>query len=380
MEKTSTPLVTSDKIRAIDAVRGWAIFLVTVVHTAAIFVNMPWPIKKATNFGWYGVQLFFIASAFTLLMSWNRNIVRGNSIGEFFKRRFFRIAPMYYLGTLFYFLVRPPGETFDFFQLFYSMSFINSWHPDWLGVTDGFWSVVPGGWSISVEFCFYLIFPILAIYINSLNRSLLFFCASLLLSFMSFDMADFLFNSKDNNIYAFFWMPSQLVVFSLGFIAYYFVFGNKDAKNTWRPNSWFIYVLLVFLSIITQLGNTKNFFDGVKVLPTHITVSIVFCMLLILLFKVEKIPEFIVNKAICKFGEVSFSAYLIHFFMISILHDFINTSVFQVTGILSVLYFLVLMIPVVLGTYFFSRVTYNFVEKPFINFSKNNLSFKRASL
>lgn len=58
------------KLAAIDALRGGAVFLVIVSHIAGAMPQLPWPIKKLTNMGWHGVQLFLIMSAFTLLMSW----------------------------------------------------------------------------------------------------------------------------------------------------------------------------------------------------------------------------------------------------------------------------------------------------------------------
>ena len=135
------------KLNVIDSVRGWAILLVIIVHTAGAMSLLPYPVKKMTNLGWYGVQLFFIASAVTLLLSMHRSLDAGKPfvVGSFFRRRFWRIAPMYYFGALFYFFMRPPEEAFSFSQLLLSLTFINSWHPDWLGVTPGYLTEVLAG-------------------------------------------------------------------------------------------------------------------------------------------------------------------------------------------------------------------------------------------
>lgn len=142
------------KLSAIDALRGWAIFLVIVVHTAELFHELPWPLKKLTNMGWYGVQLFFIMSAFTLIMSWQRQS-RSNfskKCLKFYIRRFFRIAPMYYSGAVLYFIIRQPDDLFSIKQLMINLFFMNSWSPQTMPTVDGAWQVVPGGWSIGVEF------------------------------------------------------------------------------------------------------------------------------------------------------------------------------------------------------------------------------------
>ena len=96
----------SKKLEYIDALRGWAVLLVISSHVSGPLLELPYPARKLANFGWYGVQLFFLASAITLLISWRTD---GRAflpkVPEFFIRRFFRIAPLYYLGAIFYFII-----------------------------------------------------------------------------------------------------------------------------------------------------------------------------------------------------------------------------------------------------------------------------------
>ena len=68
-----------DQLQAIDALRGYAILLVISVHSVGYVRELVWPVLRIFGLGFYGVQLFFIASAVTLLMSWNRG---GRSILE----------------------------------------------------------------------------------------------------------------------------------------------------------------------------------------------------------------------------------------------------------------------------------------------------------
>ena len=171
--------MVSQKQGYIDAVRGWAILLVITCHTGGVFPELPYPIRKLTNFGWHGVQLFFLASAVTLCMSWHNSQERGTASSyAFFVRRFLRIAPMYYVGALIYYIAEPPATGFDGWQLLRSFTFVNAWSPDWTPTTGG-WMVVPGGWSIGVEVSFYLIFPILITFITSLARACLLFIVAI---------------------------------------------------------------------------------------------------------------------------------------------------------------------------------------------------------
>jgi peptidoglycan/LPS O-acetylase OafA/YrhL len=100
------------KFKYIDALRGIAILLVMIVHTSQYG-------EKSQNeffnsffkFGAKGVQLFFLASAFTLFLSYNnRNREENkNVLRSFYIRRFFRIAPMYYIGIIFFSLFNQNG-------------------------------------------------------------------------------------------------------------------------------------------------------------------------------------------------------------------------------------------------------------------------------
>ena len=120
------------------------------------------------------LQLFFLASAVTLMMSWSHEKNRNGCVDVvgFILRRFFRIAPAYYLMSVLYFFLEPPRRGFDPIQALATYLFINAWHPALMGVVADTWSVVPGGWSIGVEFTFYAAFPILACGMTSLCRAI----------------------------------------------------------------------------------------------------------------------------------------------------------------------------------------------------------------
>ena len=148
-----------DHLQVVDALRGYAILLVIAVHSIGHNKDLVWPVIRPLLLGFYGVQLFFLASALTLLMSWSRSDDSfARRSGKFLIRRFFRIAPLYYLAVLFYwFAYQAKPADFSIELLLGSLLFYNAWSPYLVPTVPG-WTPVPGGWSIGVEFCFYFIF------------------------------------------------------------------------------------------------------------------------------------------------------------------------------------------------------------------------------
>jgi peptidoglycan/LPS O-acetylase OafA/YrhL len=80
---------------------------------------------------------------------------------NFFIRRFFRIAPLYYAAIVFYLVWRtviggfvvPPQ--YDVLGIASNMLFLHGFYPEANN------SIVPGGWSTATEMTFYVCFPLL---------------------------------------------------------------------------------------------------------------------------------------------------------------------------------------------------------------------------
>ena len=373
------------KLPIIDAIRGWAIFLVIIAHTGGAFSQLPYPLKKLTNMGWYGVQLFFMASAFTLLLSWNRQTGNWRSnLTKFLIRRFFRIAPMYYFGAALYFLIRPPLEKFNIEQLIMNLLFLNSWSPVHMTTVDESWQVVPGGWSIGVEFSFYFMFPVLACYVISLKRSLIFFTSSLVVSFLAYFYGlqhyKNLYGEQAADNFLFFWLPNQLGIFALAFILYFVINSGNNLLNE-RFNKYighrlvFIFGVLLIL-IISQIGINKHFSNLMPWLPAHYIISFIFFVLMIGLYQ-NNFSVFI-NVLFIRLGEVSFSAYVLHFAVIQLCKSYTH-SMIAAEGWMSILYFSLFLPLVIVLTYVFSRLTYKMIELPSIavgrKVSKNAIFF-----
>src|SRR5580658_7481349 len=105
MSETSGPARHFDYI---DALRGYAILMVIAVHTAQSFPDLPNPLAEVLKQGARGVQLFFVTSALTLSMSW---VARHESAADFYTRRLFRIAPMFWIAIVFFLWLNGTGTS-----------------------------------------------------------------------------------------------------------------------------------------------------------------------------------------------------------------------------------------------------------------------------
>ena len=316
--------------------------------------------KLITDKGAMGVQLFFIASAFTLFLSFSkRNSMEQFPVRNFFIRRFFRIAPIFYIAICYYLFqnwhsgrnVFTPGVP-HVFDIVSNFLFVNGFSPYSIR------SIVPGGWSIAVEITFYAVLPFLYSKIKNEKHAFNFFVIALILNFIFTTILQkfpLISETEIWNNFLYFNFINQLPVFALGIL--FFFIATKPTTQTFVFNAKT--VLFFVLICLLQLAVGIPFF-----LPYHIFFSVFFTVFAIALH--FKQPVILVNRIINYIGTVSFSMYIIHFAVLYWLtyfnkidfvsNQFINYGLkfIVVTGI----------------TITISSVTYYLIEVPFQSVGK----------
>lgn len=360
-----------NKFKYIDALRGIAILMVIIVHTKQHgSVVMPKLFSVFLSLGSRGVQLFFVASAITLFLSLNRRItIEENPTFNFFVRRFFRIAPMYYIAIIYYLFQDGFGERYWLgnqdsitnFNIISNITFLHGINPYWIT------SLVPGGWSIAVEMMFYFFIPFLFKYIKTFSQAINFLIFSLIIKFVfqeilllnSFGVLERLLRE-----YLYFYFPSQLPVFAIGIVVYFVIFRDNKLYEIKKYKA-----LLILFLIIAQVGVKVDI-----LFVNHILFAILFGVLTFLLSK-GKI-SFLINKVTIFLGKISYSLYIVHFAVIYWL-EYYNLIDFNQNYLIN---FIVKLIVVVMISSFISFVTYNLIEIKFQSIASNIINkFKRAN-
>ena len=215
----------------IDALRGLAILMVLANHVALQVPGLSAPVRALASFGQMGVQLFFVASAYTLCLSWQqRRAGEGRPLLAFLLRRVFRIAPLYWFAIALFAGLHFLNVDADSGGTDSPYTAANVWAN--LGFVHGLLpaaqnSVVPGGWSIGVEMFFYLLFPLLLRAAQSVRASVL--LASLALALNLLWQTSM--GGVANNSAAYFHPLNQMPVFLLGMALFRW---QQEARRTAR--------------------------------------------------------------------------------------------------------------------------------------------------
>jgi len=223
--------------------------MVILVHTSQSVMELSVIATQLSAYGQMGVQLFFFASAFTLCHSWIGRAGEKQKLLNYGIRRYFRVAPIYYIGIAIYCLssisenyhrsqLAVPSEQYSFTNILANLFFLHGFYPPANN------NIVPGGWSIGTEVSFYLVFPaLISLFIksdlNNFIKVFLFPLAILVISQLALLVICMYTEHKiSNNTFIYYNLINQIPVFALG-MSYYF----STRNNLWSSNSTVINIL-----------------------------------------------------------------------------------------------------------------------------------------
>lgn len=311
MGEVALQKVRMNKLAHVDSLRGIAILLVVFNHVAESIPGLPLVLAGLGYFGKYGVQLFFLMSAYTLSLSMDSRNDR-QPLAAFFIRRYFRIAPLYYFGLLLYLLVGLfhlrsgvetflPVYTYSPSEILSNVTFLHGLFP------STFTALVPGGWSIGTEMLFYILFPAIFQGYASLRRPVFLFIipvATAFFLFVFFRALPHVFPPLERHNFEFYYCSvlNQAPLFLTG-ISLYFYTTRFDLRSP-GPRFAATAAILGFGAVIV----CRHFGLTDITLATFAT-GIAFVFLFFLVRHTARL-----NPAWLQYiGRLSFSIYVLHF-------------------------------------------------------------------
>lgn len=330
----------------LDYLRGICAFGIMIFHYTG------WGSEESNSFmgrvGIYGVSIFYILSGLTLHHVYDQKMKTSTEgILSFFKKRIFRIFPLLWLVTMFSILLDP--ERFNWLDLFLNCSGLFGFFR-W----DHYFAM--GAWSIGNELVFYAFFPfflILSKYYKFYFMILIVFilAISFYFAFITLDLNFKLAEQWRNYVNPF----NQVLLFLGGFLIFSY-FSKKESSNL-------LYIYLLFFASILFVfypvyGDSINIVTGFN----KLLFTIICFVICISFYKINlKIPEFI-HKPLSLLGESSYSVYLLHPIVISVVQ--IIGKQLGISGIY-------IIATSILFTLIISYFVYEYFEKYFIRKGNN---------
>ncbi len=387
-------------IRLIDSLRAisfhW-VFWFHVLYVLKLFipedqVDAYFESTSAVAFLWRGtlaVDVFFVISGFLIAYLLILEYQKKDSINitRFYKRRFLRLMPVYYIAMLIIYVGYVPQFTKvqpdNTANIWANMLYINNFLP----LNDQFmlWS-----WSLAVEEQFYLLFPFLFVplmkfktkVIPILSALLVF---SLLLRWMLFnpevlsgsiqefyllDLNENMFSSLYDKLYA------RFGAILCGIIAAFLYVYHKQVITEWiaklgKKVALIEVSLLIFTLIILAATFKVDSLFGHFFIISHRTVFSILIAVLVLMYllstkEVVLLKSFLEKKFWYPFAQLSYSNYIWHPMCLFVFYfifwepdEFLTMQEIVLSIALS--YFTTMLL---------SYLSFVFIEKPFMDLRK----------
>ena len=352
----------------IDGLRAIAVISVIIYHAQIFLFD-----HKIFEGGFIGVDIFFVISGYLITSIIYKELITSGtfSFKYFYERRVRRILPVLIFVILaslpfawFYLL---PQSLIDFSKsILYSLGFSSNIYFWFSGQQYGAASssFIPflHTWSLSVEEQYYILFPIVFLFIFKYFKKYL--IHTLIIGFfISIGLADW--GSNNYPTFNFYILPTRGWELLAGSILAYFeiTLGHRNKNKNFSLILPFIGLVLIIHAMLFfpdfQLVTPQTQLDDEIFHPSFYTLSPIIGVCLIIWFssKEEFITKILSSKIFVGTGLISYSLYLWHFPIFA----FARVTSFLQENNISIKILLIII------TFFLSILTYFFIERPFRN-------------
>jgi peptidoglycan/LPS O-acetylase OafA/YrhL len=329
----------------LDGLRGIAIAMAVLYHTGLGILPS----------GFVGIEIFFVLSGFLITSQLTQDILGEHfSVKNFYLRRFRRLLPAYIVVAISvliaaYFILLP--EDFIYHVKLTGLGFLSVGNIYLSNTTDGYFAKeideIPfvHTWSLSVEEQFYLLWPLLLLFVLrrlSYKAAVGFFIALLLVALA---YSEWLVNN--NPVAAYFLLPSRFYELLLGAVLA-LVVQYLPLLKSWQAGL----LSLSGLSIIAMDAinpATSQHFPGLSAIYTCLATAII---IYAGGYK-NSVNDAISIAPLTGLGKISYSLYLWHWPIFAFI-NYITGDITPVQAVLAIIASLILAI-----------ATWHLVENPF---------------
>jgi len=338
------------QLEGLNSLRGLAALLVVIVHVWGI---NPLPDSFGTGFikTYFplGVALFFVISAFSLCTSTLHRVGGDGWLSAFAIRRFMRIAPLFYVMALFYLIIVPliVGGPFPWAHFFVTISFLFNMMP---GLHA---SLVWAGWTIGVEMMFYLVLPLILVFVAGLRGAV---AVLMLTTVLSCAFIAHYQTPAYPPYYADLSFMASLGIFGWGVFAYFLY---QRLKRSGQAAVIGMTMLLVSVGGGVFLVLTDGQFFHLPVTRSLLWAPVFAALVL---SQCLHPTVFLTNRLMSHFGMLSFSLYLCHPPLVYFLHP-VFRDIYDLVAVEELAFLACVALTMAL-LYPIARIAFVLVEQP----------------
>jgi peptidoglycan/LPS O-acetylase OafA/YrhL len=344
----------------IQSLRGIAIISVILFHTNPEFFST----------GYLGVDIFFVISGYLIckVLAKNKELNK-NLLADFYIKRARRTLPallvLMFISIPFFIYILMPVNLIDYGQSLIATSiFLSNFL---FGSENTYWGALSElkpllhTWSLSIEWQFYLLFPLLFFFKKKLPFFIIFFLLSIVSNFfINFAELPIFINDHKIRTDNFFFTTNRIWEFLAGSCLYLF---EKNKKFRIKKNNFLLFLglFLIFFSFyfFDRFAREKIYFNLLPVMGS--------CLFIYYGNVRNNFDKIYKNKFLLHIGLISYSLYLWHQPILAYFKNLFNNNIPSLYYYL--IYFLI---------YIFSVASFYLIEKSF--YEKQILRNKKFTL
>lgn len=332
-------------------------FLIVLLHFGAFFkdqnfylINIIW---EHLNLG---VSYFYVLSGFVMMIAYSK--YDKINFKDFFSNRIARIYPLHILSLILVIILNILLNS-DFkipkLALLSHLLLIQSWIPRTALTLNA------PAWSISVEMFFYLLFPIIFVYIKKIKLKNIFiliisFNIICQILFNKYFFSDLYNGFRVDGFFLFYNPLLHLNSFLVGIL-----FGTIFVKKTFEPKNYNFLILILTITLIILVFIFKSFFihNGFF--------SILFGLIILFIsLNTGVLTRIFSNKKLVYLGEISFALYLLQLPIFTICDKFLSLINIENITLRFFISFFILLLASHLVFKYFETTMKNYIKKKLI--------------